>query len=181
MAFSFIVCSAFRFLFSRKGPFSEATFVFLTCNLGRSARESSLLFRSVVDTAAWEAIVNTKRRQQRNYTTMSKPSISFFPPVSCSEFKFELSSGKAIHQCVDVGKKCPTADEHLQIQSKEATNRIDSFANANRRMTSVKQGKLSENYVKNAVDLDARYFFKQLHNLDLPLSVYSKNMYSIIT
>ncbi|KRZ66742.1 hypothetical protein T10_2043 [Trichinella papuae] len=58
MAFSFIVCSAFRFLFSRKGPFSEATFVFLTCNLGRSARESSLLFRSVVDTAAWEAIVN---------------------------------------------------------------------------------------------------------------------------
>ncbi|KRY50165.1 hypothetical protein T03_14204 [Trichinella britovi] len=71
--------------------------------------------------------------------------------------------------CVDVGKKCPTADEHLQIQSKEATNRIDSFANANRRMTSVKQGKLSENYVKN-------YFFKQLHNLGLPLSVYSKNM-----
>ncbi|KRX74902.1 hypothetical protein T06_5704 [Trichinella sp. T6] len=53
------------------------------------------------------------------------------------------------HQCVDVGKKCPTAEEHFQIQSKEATNRIDSFANANRRMTSVKQGKLSENYVKN--------------------------------
>ncbi|KRX44412.1 hypothetical protein T05_12336 [Trichinella murrelli] len=25
------------------------------------------------------------------------------------------------------------------------------------------------------------YFFKQLHNLGLPLSVYSKNMYSIIT